>query len=121
MIRPELWFPVDGYGDRYEVSDHGNVPSIRADGSVYRYLCWTICTKGYAQVRFYWRGRRYQPMVHQLVAQAFLGPAPDDGAYDVHHKDTKRTHNWADNLEYVPHKEHWRRTRRRTRVLERAA
>lgn len=121
MISPELWMPVEGYGDRYDVSDHGNVRLVHPDGSVKKYLCWTICTKGYAQVRFYYQGHRYQPMVHQLVAQAFLGPPPDDGLYDVHHIDTYRTHNWAGNLEYVPHKEHWRRNRRRVRVYEEAA
>lgn len=115
MIDPEIYFPIDGF-DRYEVSDHGNVRKLREDGTVERYLCVSVCTKGYLQVRL-WRGRkRYQPLVHQLVAEAFLGPPPDLlMSWDVHHKNTIRVHNWPGNLEWVPHKEHWRRGTRYSR------
>ena len=42
--------------------------------------------------------------VHRLVAQAFLGPPPDD-SYEVDHKDRNRKNNDISNLQWVTHKE----------------
>ena len=39
--------------------------------------------------------------VHRLVALAFLGPPPDDSAWQVHHCDGNKANNCLDNLEYV--------------------
>jgi hypothetical protein len=114
----EIWMPIESF-ERYEVSDRGRVRKVCPSGLV-RIFRPSTCTKGYPQVRLRRDGRRYQPLVHQLVACAFLGRAPDDGyTYDVHHKDDVRSHNWPDNLEYLPHKEHWRRTWRSCRAIGR--
>ena len=39
--------------------------------------------------------------VHRLVALAFLGPPPDEKAWQVHHRDGDPSNNHVDNLEWV--------------------
>lgn len=58
-------------------------------------------TGGYLCVRL---GRGYPVMVHQLVAEAFLGPAPYRGA-QVRHKDGDKTNNRKANLAWGTPKE----------------
>ena len=39
--------------------------------------------------------------VHRLVAFTFLGPPPDDSAWQVHHRDGNPSNNSLNNLEYL--------------------
>ena len=83
----ELWRPVVGYEGMYEVSNLGNVrglprvikrckcgePIRRARGGP---LKWIMRIEGYPLVSLS-RGNRYvQRLVHRLVLEAFVGPAP---------------------------------------------
>lgn len=60
-----------------------------------------LTNKGYWRVRLSLgsRGKFARPMIHQLVAETFIGPRPD--GYDINHKDGSRTNNSIENLEYV--------------------
>jgi hypothetical protein len=51
------------------------------------------------------------PLVHRLVAEAFIGPRPVD--MEVDHIDGDTKNNVANNLEYVTHEENIRRARLR--------
>lgn len=53
---------------------------------------------GYPRVQAYLSGMRHGILVHQLIADAFLGPA--EGRF-VNHKNHDRTCAWVTNLEYV--------------------
>lgn len=98
----------------YEVSNLGRVRRLYRTRPCRILKPW-ICTKGYRQLTLSMAGVIRRPLVHQLVAWAFIGPPPDDGqTYDVHHKQTK-ANDHADNLEYILHREHWRKTPRRRR------
>lgn len=89
----ERWKPVAGW-PAYEVSDQGRVR--RADGRPRRT---PIGSNGYATVQLWAAGRPRNFLVHTLVAQAFLGPAP--AGHEVNHIDGDKTNPAAANLEYV--------------------
>lgn len=99
----ERWRPVVGFEDTYAVSSLGRVrreapgrgtqvgrllrPQPAAGG---RYPGVTLMGPD---------GRQYSRYVHELVAEAFLGPCPE--GQEVDHKDTDRWNPAVSNLEYV--------------------
>lgn len=89
----ETWLPVAGFEGLYEVSDLGNVRSLRS-GKVLR--SWAT-NEGYRQVHLY-RGRREPFLVHRLVAAAFV---EGDSTLGVNHRSGNRADNRAENLEWA--------------------
>ena len=101
-LATERWLDAPGAEGWYEVSDQGRVRrSRKARGTRAGYiLAIQVGPRGYAQVNVKMDGRRITPMVHVLVAQAFLGPAP--AGHEVDHRDRDRTHNHLHNLRWLP-------------------
>lgn len=96
----ERWRPVTypGYGHLYEVSDLGRVRSLR--GRRPRILSTHQPTNRYDLARLSHPdhpGIPIQRGVHQLVARAFIGPPPFDGAI-VRHLDGDTRNNHVTNL-----------------------
>ena len=99
----EHWVPLPGFEGKYEVSDRGRVRSFLIPGRrsdkrretpvVLRHD--TVCG-GYHKVRL--QGRRVRG-VHQLVAEAFLGPCPP--GHEVDHIDCDPSNNCVSNLQYL--------------------
>lgn len=109
----EQWRPVVGWEGLYEVSNHGRVRAcdrwidnrhgtktfkpghqlkLIDSNPVY------ACGKRRQKVALTASGRKpLTPFVHRLVAEAFLGPAPEKGML-VRHLDDDPTHNTPDNL-----------------------
>lgn len=56
---------------------------------------------GYLMVSLSWNGKVRRCRVHNLVAQAFLGPCPP--GLEVNHKDGVKAHLNVGNLEYATH------------------
>ena len=98
----EIWKDIEGYEDRYQVSNFGNVKSLNYNhtgkerllkqsviNKKQNYLVVTLYNKVGAKKRYY---------VHTLVAKAFI-PNPDN-LPEVNHKteDPKRNEAW--NLEW---------------------
>lgn len=99
----EVWKPVLGYEDVYEVSSHGNVRVLtRIDARGWRrkagmlspwprskghYLCVTLCL-GATEIKRY---------VHELVLEAFDKPRPEPH-YQVRHLDGNPLNNRLTNL-----------------------
>lgn len=107
MIVTETWRPVVGHAE-YEVSDLGRVRSLdrswqqRSRGGTFythmkrgQLLRPGIASNGYPTVAL---GRGNTRTVHSLVADAFLGCAPE--GCEVRHKDGNRKNPCLDNLEY---------------------
>jgi len=90
----ETWKPIIGYEGLYQVSDLGKVRSLKfgkerilKPGMSAGYLAVGLCNNGQKTRK-----------VHQLVAEAFIGPRPD--GYETCHKDDVKTNNVLTNLYY---------------------
>ena len=94
MNQQEEWRTVVGFPD-YEVSDRGRVISHRRRKPVL--LRSTKPAKGYPQVVVVNDHRSVTRNVHQLVAEAFLGPRPEP-TYQIRHLNGKPLDCRASNL-----------------------
>jgi HNH endonuclease/NUMOD4 motif len=94
----EEWRPIPGYEGIFSVSSLGRVR--RDTGKI---LTSVLYPKGYLCVCLRREGIQKNPLVHRLVAAAFLGPCPD--GYEVNHLDGAKRNNRADNLEYCTPKQ----------------
>lgn len=54
---------------------------------------------GYYRVSIWVGNIKKDAYIHQLVAEAFIGPRPKD--HEINHKDRNTAHNFVDNLEYI--------------------
>jgi hypothetical protein len=96
MAIEELWRPVLGAEGRYEVSSLGRVRSLlRKTPQV---LKPSTGTHGYSILYIYVDGKRRMRSVHQLVAEAFIGPRPDE--VDVRHLNGVKSDCRAANLAF---------------------
>lgn len=102
-METERWADVVGFEGVYSVSTLGRVMRVKGGAGCQagRILKPDTVTKGYLRVCLYMgkRGNARRPMVHQIVAAAFLGPCPS--GYQVNHIDGNKTNNRPGNLEYV--------------------
>lgn len=113
----EVWKPVVGHEGYYEVSSLGRVRSLpRQVRSRRAYLKPGRAKKptpsgasGYLTLRMYKDGKATTKYVHQMVAEAFIGPRP--GGFDIDHIDGDRTNNQRENLEFVTRAENLLRGR----------
>ena len=97
----EHWKPVVGYEEHYEVSDMGNVRSLKFGKE--KILKPGKNNRGYLKVSLYKDGQKKMSLVHRLVAEAFI-PNPNN-LETVNHKDEVKTNNVASNLEWMSQKD----------------
>lgn len=101
----EEWRPILGH--MYEVSSWGRVRRVgvdrfgRCSNKILRAL---PGGNGYLQVSPSIDGKQTRVYIHRLVAEAFLGEAPE-GRPEVNHKDLNKKNNSADNLEWASREE----------------
>lgn len=92
----ELWKPIpDTYGGYY-ISSHGRVYSTKRN----IFLKQIFNRRGYLQVNLCTKGKLKVPLVHRLVAQAFIHQ-PSKEQNTVNHIDGDKANNHIDNLEWV--------------------
>lgn len=105
----EHWKPVPGYPE-YEIGSHGRVRRCRSVG---RWAAGHILRPGRARsghlyVMLTSPDRRVRKQfVHRLVALAFIGPPPFEGAMVLHHDDCP-TNNRPANLYWGDHRQNVR-------------
>ena len=92
----ESWKPVVGYEQFYEVSDMGNVKSLRT-GKIRKPV--SNVQNGYLMMFLVGAHERKCVYVHRLVAEAFCDKPV--GCEFVNHKDEMKHNNIASNLEWV--------------------
>jgi hypothetical protein len=98
MIEQEIWKPVVR-NRNYEVSNLGRVRRVVAGRGATIGKVLKIQSNGrYCQVGLFVDNKSRKEFIHILVMEAFVGPCP--AGYETNHKDTFRTNNALDNLEY---------------------
>lgn len=115
----EIWKDIEGFEGRYQISNLGNVKSLRYGGrDEVRNLVPKINNKGYEWVELILNGKRSCLQIHRLVAIAFI---PNPYNYPIiNHKDENPRNNSVDNLEWCDHKYnvHYYLDRHRDQFLE---
>lgn len=102
----EEWKAITGYEGLYEISNFGRIKSLNRLDSMGRVVEETIKaqhigTTGYPATTLNKDGKKKTKVVHQLVAESFLGHIPDNYNGVVNHIDNIKTNNRLDNLEVV--------------------
>lgn len=115
-IKIEIWKDIINYEGIYQVSNYGSVKSLdryitRRNGVIY-FKKGDLITPmenedGYYQLKLCENGKCHTVRVHILVAHHFIDKPIDfeEGKYEVNHKDYNRKNNFANNLEWVSHKD----------------
>lgn len=106
-LRQEIWKPIQNYDGIYEVSNLGNIKSLnyRKSGKE-SILKQGIIRNGYKDVALWNHGIVKYPMVHRIVAIAFI-PNPNN-LPQVNHKDGNKSNNHVGNLEWCTSSENHR-------------
>ena len=94
-IESELYKPIPGYEDLYQITTLGRVYSTRR----HMFLAGGKNSKGYRLVNLYRNGKGKTMKVHRLVATAFV--PNEDGLEQVDHIDQNKTNNAAWNLRWA--------------------
>lgn len=96
-IAQEQWRDIAGYNGMYQVSDLGRVRS-RKSGE-WKVMMPVKNSKCYLQVGLCKDGKKKQPLVHRLVAQAFIQNS-DESKTQINHINECKSDNRVSNLEY---------------------
>lgn len=114
-IDGEEWRVIPNFPD-YAISNMGRVKRLttRKGARGGRILKPCDC-RGYAYVVFGTRADKKTFRVHRLVAEAFIGPAPE-GRTHVNHINFIRSDNRVSNLEWTSHLENMRHSQRHGRL-----
>lgn len=84
----EIFKEIKGFEGLYEVSNHGNVKSLKRNIILSKHI-----VKGYYYISLYKDGNKPQKQVHRLVAIAFI-PNPNN-FQEVNHKDENPLNNFV--------------------------
>ena len=95
----EIWKDIEGYEGRYQVSNLGNVRSLKfRNQKLIKNLTLTTNNNGYKMVALNNKNKTKFFLVHRLVATAFI---KNPNNYPVvNHKDENPQNNHVDNLEW---------------------
>ena len=104
-IESEEWRDVISYESLYQVSNLGRVRRLANSPKckTTRILKLQFNENGYLVIMLCKASRVKLHQVHQIVAEAFIGPAPE--GKEVNHLDHNRANPRLENLEYCTHKQ----------------
>ena len=111
----EVWMPIPGYEGKYEVSNLGNVKSLKRKVTFkcgIRYYIKpetmqkpALSFNGYKCIKLCINRKYKSYKIHQLVAMAFLGHKPCGHQIVIDHIDNNKLNNNLENLRLVSHRE----------------
>lgn len=95
----EEWKPIKGFEGLYEVSNFGNILSLKwRGGSKPKLMTPIIHKNGYCNMALSKNGVIKRCLVHRLVAEAFISNPYN--LPQINHKDEIKTNNHVSNLEW---------------------
>ena len=98
-----IWKNIKNYEGLYQVSDDGQVKSLKNNKSKKEKILKPSKTRGgYLRVVLCKEGKTKAYLVHRLVADAFI--SNPDNLPQINHKDENKTNNIVSNLEYCTSK-----------------
>ena len=98
----EIWKDIKGYEGRYQISNYGNIKSLKRNGCSGGMIK-TEKRHGYLRVRLWKESTVKNYSIHKLVAISFL-PNYDNKPF-INHKDGNKENNFVGNLEWCSQKE----------------
>ena len=111
----EIWKDIEGYEDKYQISNLGNVMSLNyRNTKIPHLLQLALGHDGYYFVTLCKGNITKQYKVHRLVAEAFI-PNPENKS-QVNHKNEIKTNNSVANLEWATASENINHGTRNQRV-----
>ena len=103
----EIWKPVEGYEDLYEVSNYGRVKSISFRNRMATFsrekMLSPLKIRGYLRVSLCKNGKHKYFSIHRLVAEHFILNLENKPC--VNHKDGDKHNNCVNNLEWCTYSE----------------
>lgn len=93
----EIWKPISGYENLYEISNLGNIRSHHNYRSK-NHLITPRLKQGYYQIGLRKNSKRKWFLVHRLVAKTFI--SNPNNLPCVNHKDENKLNNSVENLEW---------------------
>ena len=104
--KKEIWESIPGYVGKYEVSNYGNVKSLKRKNRLHeKILKPSIDAYGYYVVGLLNNGKIKTRTIHQLVAESFLKHIPNGNKIVVNHKNLNKLDNRLANLELITNRE----------------
>ena len=104
IFNNEIWKPILGYENLYEISNMGKVRSLNYLGHhITKILKVSLDSKGYYHLNLFKNGESKTVLLHRLIAQAFI-PNRDNKPY-LDHINTIRTDNRIENLRWCTRRE----------------
>ena len=107
-MKSEIFKPIIGYNDMYQVSNLGRVKSLRFNKE--KILKPGLDSYGYHIYGLFNNKKPKSERGHQLVAEAFLGHTRCGSKLVVDHIDRNPCNNNADNLRIISHRENLSRS-----------
>lgn len=102
----EIWKPVPGFDELYEVSNEGRIRSLPRTVKTWfgkrisrgRIRAFSKNSQGYLSIHMGKNGETHRAYVHRLVAIVFI--PTNNNAPQVNHKDGNKSNNHVGNLEW---------------------
>lgn len=97
----EQWRDIEGYENKYQVSNLGRVKSLNYNRTNREKILKLYKNRyGYLYVILYKNGKAKTYTVHRLVVITFMGTPIDEDYCQINHIDEDKTNNKLENLQY---------------------